>query len=71
MARIRKKKSMRIRYWLEIKKERDHTKDKGMDVCNTEMHVRETEWSDVHWVNLAHVRNQLRLLNPVKNLQLL
>jgi hypothetical protein len=55
---------MHIGYWWESQKELDHWVD------NIKKDLREIEWDDMHWIDLAQDRDQWRaLVNTVMNLR--
>jgi hypothetical protein len=64
---------MRIGYWWESQKERDHWEDRGVFgwVIRIKMGLRETGlgWDGMDWIDLAQDRDQWRtLINKVTNL---
>jgi hypothetical protein len=59
------------KFWLEILKERDHSKDLGRRTWedNIKMDLRETGFGDVDWIYTAQYRDQWRaLVDTVVNL---
>jgi hypothetical protein len=65
------RRGMRICYWYESQKERDHWKEQGIGrwVDNIRMDLGEVGWGYVDWIRLAQDRNRWRaLVNAVMNL---
>jgi hypothetical protein len=62
---------MRIGYWWESQKERDHYEDQRRRwVDNIKMDLREIGWNGMDWIELAQDRDQWRdLVNTVISLR--
>jgi hypothetical protein len=49
---------MRVKFWSEKVKRRDHLEDKGVDGGVVKMNIVEIGWKGVDWINSAHDRSQ-------------
>jgi hypothetical protein len=61
---------MRIEYWWESQKERDHWEDPGVDRLTVLKWNLDIGWDGMDWIDVVHDRDQWRaLVNTVMNLR--